>query len=193
MDIACPITAVVPTLEGPVLTALAGTSTPVTLSEVARLAGRGSPSGVLKALRRLVATGLVHVVPGGYLLNREHLAAPAVLSLATLHGEFLNRLRNLVSPWADRVALVGLFGSTARRDGGPDSDIDLLVVADGDVEDLTDHLVDRVQTWTGNNAQVLVLTPSQFAQLKARREPLAHNLDQDLVVLAGGRNMAVAV
>jgi hypothetical protein len=80
--VAKPITAVVPTLDGPVLTVLAGTTSPC-LSEIARLSGRGSISGVRK---------------------------------------------------------VRVGSSTGC---GLDSDIDLLVVSETDVEDLVEELITR--------------------------------------------------
>lgn len=189
MDVAVPISTVAPSLEGPTLVALSSTNAPVNLTEIVRLAGRGSVSGVRKVLVRLVATGLVEQVAGGYVLNREHLAAPSVLSLASLHGELLARMRAHTEDWGDRIELVGLFGSAARRDGGPHSDIDLLVVAGGEVEDLTDSLIERVQTWTGNDVQLLVLTPTGLGDLRRSGEPLMAELERDLVVINGDRHL----
>lgn len=78
-----PITTVVPSLDGPVLVALAATTTPMGLATVHARAGRGSKSGVRAVLLRMVGEGLVLEVPGGYVLNRDHLATPAVELLAT--------------------------------------------------------------------------------------------------------------
>ncbi len=70
------------------------------------------------------------VVPaGGYLLNRDHLAAPAVLVLAGMRSELLRRIGEFTDQWEVAPLLLGTFGSFARRDGDADSDIDFLLVA----------------------------------------------------------------
>lgn len=185
MDVTSPIATVIPSLDGVVLEVLTRTTSPLSLTDVARIGGRGSVSGVRNALLRLTSTGLVRRVPGGYELNRDHLAAPSVITLGSLHAELLKRLRELVVPWADRVDLVGLFGSTARRDGDLNSDVDVLVVAAEDVEDLSDELIRSVEAWTGNCVQVLALTPQRLAELAAAAEPLIDELGRDLVVVLG--------
>lgn len=71
MDVSMPISCVVPSLDGPVLVVLAGTTSPVGLAEIHRRTGRGSKSGIPHVLRRIVESGLIHEVPGGFVLNRE--------------------------------------------------------------------------------------------------------------------------
>ena len=73
MDVSMPITAVVPSLDGPVLAALAATAAPMGLAAVHGRAGRGSKSGVRSVLLRMVDEGLVLEVPGDYVLSRHHL------------------------------------------------------------------------------------------------------------------------
>ncbi len=97
MHLARPFAAIIPTLDGEVLVVLAGTTRPLTGRDVAKLVKRGSQAGVNRALRRLVEHGVVEAQEAGaailYSLNREHLAAPAVSSLADLRGELVRRLR----------------------------------------------------------------------------------------------------
>jgi predicted nucleotidyltransferase len=188
MDVALPITTVVPSLDGPVLAALAATTTPLGLADVHVRAGRGSKSGVRSVLLRLVHQGLVLEVPGGYLLNRDHLAAPAVQLLAGLHGELADRIRTAVTEWHAPPTLVGLFGSAARRDGDADSDIDVLVVAeDPELDDRVDGLAEQIRRWTGNRAQVLGRTSADIAALQRADEPILAEWARDLVVIAGSR------
>lgn len=188
MDVSMPITAVVPSLDGPVLAALAATAAPMGLAAVHERAGRGSKSGVRSVLLRMVDEGLVLEIPGGYLLNREHLAAPAVELLATLHGELTNRIRGAVDDWPSPPALVGLFGSAARRDGDVGSDIDVLVVSDApDLDDCVDDLAERIRRWTGNRAHVIGRTPAEIAQLRRAKEPILAEWARDLVAIVGER------
>lgn len=188
MDVSMPVTTVVPSLDGPVLAALASTTAPMGLATVHARAGRGSRSGVRSVLLRMVDEGLVHEVPGGYVLNRDHVAAPVVELLANLHGELASRIRDAVEAWPAPPALVGMFGSAARRDGDADSDIDVLVVADAsDLDDRVDELADRIRRWTGNRAHVVGRTTEEIARLRQAHEPILAEWARDLVVIAGGR------
>ena len=186
MDVSMPIMTVVPSLDGPVLAALAATTEPMGLGTVHNRAGRGSKSGVRSVLLRMVDDGLVIEVPGGYLLNRDHLAAPAVELLASLHGELTNRIRSVVEEWNIAPTLVGLFGSAARRDGDANSDIDVLVVSDDpDLDESVDALAEQIRRWTGNRAQVIGRSPNEIARLRRAKEPILAEWTRDLVVIAG--------
>lgn len=139
-------------------------------------------------LLRLVDEDLVLEVPGGYVLNRDHIAVPAVELLATLHGELTRRIRAAVGEWPRRPMLVGIFDSAARRDGDAGSDIDVLVVSDDpDLDDRVDKLAEQIRRWTGNRAQVIGRTPREIARLRRAKEPILSEWARDLVVIAGGR------
>lgn len=188
MDVSMPISSVVPSLDGPVLVALAATTAPASLAEVHRRAGRGSKSGVREVLLRMIDVGLVDEVPGGFVLNREHIAAPAVAMLADLHGELVRRIRSTVEEWGGGVSLVGLFGSAARRDGDSSSDIDLLVVSDaGGMDDLIETLAGQVRSWTGNRAQVIGMPSAELRRLRRAKEPIVARWDAEVVVICGDR------
>jgi predicted nucleotidyltransferase len=189
MDVGNPISSVIPSLDGAVLGALAGTTAPMNLSRVHEVGGRGSLSGVRRVLVRLVGTGVVLEVPGGYLLNREHVAARAVEGLAHLWGEVFDRIRSHVGEWPKSPLLVGVFGSAARRDGGEDSDIDLLVVSDaGDAAELAAELAARTEQWTGNTTHVVTVGSKDLRRMRRAREPILAAWEQDLVVIVGGRD-----
>jgi predicted nucleotidyltransferase len=187
VDVAMPLRSVVPTLDGPVLAVLVVTTAPLSLAEVHRRAGDGSKSGIRRVLLRLVAEGLVREVPGGYLLNRDHLAAPAVELLVNLHGELVARIRREVEGWNPTPMLVGLFGSAARRDGDASSDIDLLVVSNDASVDDVDHLGQRIEDWTGNAAQIIAVTPGDLRRMRRAKEPIVKVWERELVVIAGDR------
>lgn len=192
MNVSTPIASVVPSLDGPVLTALAATTAPLGLAEVHARAEQGSKSGVRSVLLRLIDVGLVQEVPGGYVLNREHIAAPAVELLARLHGELARRIRSAVDEWPTQPELVGIFGSAARRDGDTSSDIDVLVVTDDpDVNEQVDALAERIRSWTGNRAQVVARSPSDLARMRTAGEPILSEWNRDLVVIAGNRSALV--
>jgi predicted nucleotidyltransferase len=189
MDVSMPITTVAPSLDGPVLAALTASTTPISLAEVHTRSRRGSKSGIRSVLLRLVEAGLVLEVPGGYVLNRYHLAAPAVELLAALHGELANRIRSEVEEWSTAPSLVGIYGSAARRDGDTNSDIDVLVVSDApDLDDRVDELAERIRLWTGNRAQVVGRTPNEISELRRSNEPIIAEWARELIVIVGKRN-----
>ena len=193
MDVARPLTVLVPSLEGPVLEALARTSRPVTGREAHRLAGAGSESGVRLVLARLVEHGLVNATQAGkatlYVANREHIAWPLVEGLVNLRRELFARMGKLIAAWSSPPATVTVFGSAARGDGGLDSDIDVLVVrpAGGDEvwEEQLDGLREHVASWTGNPCQVYELTEQEFVQHVEAREPIVDEWRRDAVVVFG--------
>jgi predicted nucleotidyltransferase len=183
---------VIPSLDGHVYAALSSTNDPMTLGDVHRLTEGASKSGVRTVLLRMVASGLVDLVPGGYRLNREHLAAGPIEALASLNGELTKRIRADVDSWEPQPLLVGLYGSAARRDGNERSDIDLLII--GDVDSLGDsamQLADLVERWTGNPAQVVLKSPTEIERLRRAEEPIVGSWAQDLVEISGTRSALV--
>jgi hypothetical protein len=132
VDLTDPTRALTPTLDGPVLAVLAHAGRPLTVGEIAQQAARGSEIGIRRSVARLVDQGLVTATQMGrnlvHELNRDHVAARAALALADLRLELWKRLRETLSEWTERPLHAAVFGSAARGDGGPDSDIDLLLV-----------------------------------------------------------------
>lgn len=194
MDLARPIRSAIPTgLVAPVLQALAQSNASSSLSEIHRRAAEGSLNGVKKVLNHLVTQGLVIHDPAGYRLNRDHLAADAVVSLAFLHKRFAERVRAWLADRGEDVVAAGIFGSMARRDGTADSDIDLLVVVGKQTpgDQLRDDLANVVRTWTGNEAHVLVLPRSQVAEVRRRQEPIVEAWKRDLQMLVGRRSEVI--
>lgn len=185
----CPSMSVTGGLEGAVLEVLSGSFIPLSLGAIHRLAATASKSGLRKAILRLVSNGIIDQVPGGYLLNREHLAISAVLELASIRSTLFDRIVNEVQGWNVHIELCGIFGSFARREGDEASDIDLLVIADQLPENAIGQLADRVQRWTGNACHVVVLTMQELEKVKTKREPILDSWCQDLIVLSGEQSI----
>lgn len=198
MDLARPITAVVPTLDGPVLQTLARTTSPLTGRQVYLLAGVGSEAGVRKVLNRLAAHGLVHFTRSGqallYVANRDHVAWPAVEALIRIRETLVERLRAEFRSWPLKPITAVLFGSGARGDGGIDSDIDLLIVGppvDDETPDYDrwqgqlDGLREQVVAWTGNRCQIFELDADEFDAYVHRGEPIVADWKRDGILLDG--------
>ena len=186
VDVSAPITTAVPGVSGLVVAALLTTVEPLTGAQVAQACPSASEMGVRKALRRGVVSGLVLEVPGGYVLNRDHLVFPAVALLDGLYGLLRQRIRAAVEAWGGDVSMVGLFGSAARRDGDSESDIDLLLVSnDSDVEDFALELSDLVRRWTGNECHVMAIPDKEARRMKRSGEPIVNEWVSDLDPVLG--------
>jgi predicted transcriptional regulator len=195
MDVARPFSALSDSVDVDVLVALAGSSTPRSGRELARLSGR-SNTGVQHVLDRLVAHGLVERMEAGrafmYVLDRDHLLAPAVEQMAEARVELVRRLREAIGAWGVPAVHASLFGSTARGDGGLTSDIDLFIVrpTGTDPEDQAwreqmDGIAESVRRWTGNHAGIAEISESELPQLRRDRPPVVKEVSADAIDLAG--------
>lgn len=201
MDVAHPHRTVVPTLDGDVLVALARSTAPMTGREVARLIPQASHVGVKRVLDRLADQGIVLRGQAGsahlYTLNRRHVAAPAVETLASLRSEMIARLRGEFAGWELQPVHASMFGSAARATGDADSDVDLFVVAPDDAGDdprwepQLDALAEEVEAWTGNRAQLLVVSEHDLRDLREQDEALLGRIRADAIDLAGTRARAI--
>jgi predicted nucleotidyltransferase len=196
MDVARPHAAVAPGVEGEVLVVLAGTTAQLTGRQIAGLVRRGTSPSVSAALDRLVEQGLVHRQEAGraylHTLNREHVAAPVVELLARLRTELLRRLRDSLERFEPPPFHASMFGSAARGDGDAGSDIDLLIVRPGDVDEedarwraQLDALGDAVEAWTGNHAGIVELDEADLDELRRAPPAILANLRADGIDLAG--------
>ncbi|MCU1399714.1 MAG: hypothetical protein JWN62_2823 [Acidimicrobiales bacterium] len=191
MHLGSPVLDVAPAVRGALLQALARLEQPVTRRRLAAAAGvaSGNASAVIEALIR---AGLVSETVAGrssmVVLNRDHLAAAAVLALAGLRGELIRRLRERLSAWPDLHG-AWIFGSVARGDAGSDSDVDLLIVADdlqsADLHERLSRLQADVRSWTGNDLQLVEHSPSSWRKLLRATNPLVEQIRLDGIALAG--------
>lgn len=177
------------------LRVLTGTELGLTGREVAAMTGRGSHKGVMDSLHRLTAQGLVKCVAlnRAYLftLNRDHIAAEAVELLMSLRGKLFGLIEKEIGGWEIAPLHASVFGSTARGDGGLDSDIDVLVVYPPGVSEderwrvQVDALRDQIEVWTGNEANLVEKSEEQLAGLVRQQRPIVAELRSDAIVVAG--------
>ena len=188
MDTRHPLRSVTGGLEGAVLEVLAGTTEVLPLKDVHALVATASKSGVRKALHRLVENGVVDAAPGGYRLNRDHLACDAIVELAQLRSTLFSKIATEIKRWKATIAVAGVFGSVARKDGDANSDIDLLVVGEKIPDGAIGALAQKVERWTGNTCHIVVLTKKELRSAQRRGEPIVKSWRRDLVVLCGDRS-----
>jgi predicted nucleotidyltransferase len=190
-----PLAVVTPTVDGDVLTALARVDAQLTVRQVASVLGRFSDEGIRKVLVRLVAQGIVLVEVTGrtssYRLNREHLAADAVIAVSNSRERLLERLTAALREWPVGVRYAAVFGSASRGGMRPGSDIDLLLVHDDDasqfrLDEGTVDLLLRVRRWTGNPLSVQAMPVRELQERVDDR--LLRDVRRDALTVAGSRS-----
>lgn len=195
MDVARPFSALSTSVDVDVLVVLAGSSVPRTGRELARLTGR-SNTGVRHVLDRLVAHGLVERTEAGraylYLLNRDHLLAPAVEEMAEVRVALVGKLRETMTAWGVPPVHASLFGSTARGDGNFASDVDLFIVRPAGIGDddpewraQIDDLAEQVRRWTGNHAGIAEISDTELLKLRRDRPPVVEEIGADAIDIVG--------
>lgn len=194
MDLSRPHRILQSGVDAEVLRVLAGSRSAMSGRQVARLSRDGSPETVLRSLRRLSRLGVLDVTEAGralmYSFNREHLAAPAIEILVSLRQRIIDALVAEVSGLDPPPLGATLFGSTARGDGGIDSDIDLLIVhsalSSRDAwDDQVDALSGRVRRMTGNPVSVHDIGREDLSRLARERPPIVEEIERDVVPLYG--------
>lgn len=199
MDLSNPIHSVIPSVQGDVLGVLGRTSRPLSGRGVADLLdGRASTMGVSLALRALVGAGLVlteeHPPAILYRLNREHLAADAVVELATLRERLIESMHELIATWGQTAYGAWIFGSFTRGTASSQSDIDVMVVRPDEVpfdeegwRQQVREFSHRVSAWSGNDCRVAEFSLEEFMQLFEGGERLATDLRRDGLALTRRR------
>ncbi|QJY49592.1 nucleotidyltransferase domain-containing protein [Pseudonocardia broussonetiae] len=195
MQLNRPLAVVTPTLDADVLAVLARLDAPFTTGGLHRVLGAHSEEGIRKVLNRLSRQGIVDAQRAGpaflYRLNRDHLAASAVVELANLASTFLARLEQRMARWESPPVYAAVFGSAATGTMTPQSDLDLLLVHPDDVsrevwDEQVDALLTDISRWTGNDAQLLEFSAGRLAG--AHDEPVLADVLQHGLTVAGDRD-----
>lgn len=133
------------------------------LSELARLA-EASAGNVQRELERFVRDELVRREKKGnltfYVPNPRHALFPEIRSLVLKTAGMEAELRRLVSARKD-VRLALLYGSFARQEEKGESDVDLMVIADGKLEKLYSSL-STLERKFSREINVTAYSPQEF-------------------------------
>lgn len=193
MDLTHPLAVVTATLDGDVLAVLASAETTFTTGQLHRVLGQHSEDGLRRAVKRLVGQGIVVDSVAGnahlYQLNRDHLAAGAILELANLPQRFRQRLEEVLESWNPAPVYAAVFGSAARRTMRGDSDIDLFLIRPDDADerrwdDQVSALTVDVAAWTGNDVRVLEYGEAEVRRL-GHEEPVLSSIAAEGLTVAG--------
>ena len=195
MDFAAPIQALIPGTQGRILAVLAGTTAELNLRTIARLSGV-SLAQASRVMPGLVELGLVtrrEVPPAAlFRLVPDHVASRTVLDLARARNIVFDELGRSARSLRPPPASVIVYGSVARGDGRPDSDIDILVVRPEGVSDDDARWHDGLERWrthvrnlTGNPVEILAVDEHSAALHLRSRRPLWSDIKRDGIVVHG--------
>jgi predicted nucleotidyltransferase len=189
MDFVRPVEAIVPGAQGRVLAVMAETTAELNLRTIAEL------SGVSLAQASRVLPGLVELgvlerreVPPSSLFRfvQDHVASRAILALAHATDTVIDELGDLAASLLVPPVSVVVFGSFARREADAESDIDLLVVRPGDVDEDEEKWATSMERLridgrhlSGNPLEVLEVGASEVAALLKSRRPLWADIRRD--------------
>lgn len=173
MDFVHPVGAIVPGSQGRILAVLAETTAELNMRTIAQLAGV-SQAQASRVLPGLVELGIVErreVPPASlFRLVPEHIAARAILALSRSVDTALDEVGRMAGALPHPPVSVIVFGSFARREAGPDSDIDLVVVRPTGVDEDDDAWAESLEGWrrdvgrlTGNAVEVLEVSVDEVA------------------------------
>ena len=193
MDFVRPIEAIVPGVQGRVLSVLAETTADLNMRTIARLADV-SLAQASRVLARLVELGVVErrdVPPSSlFQLVRQHVAVGPLLALARARDALIGEMGRLAAGLPLVPVSVIVFGSFARGEADVDSDIDTVLVRPAGVDESDELWSESVEQWRasvrragGNRVEVLEAGSDEVvALLNTRRQVWRDIRRQGLVV-----------
>jgi predicted nucleotidyltransferase len=195
VDFRRPVEAVVPGAYGRILAVLVETSAEMNLRTIARLSGV-SVAHASRVLPVLVELGMAErreVPPSAlFRLIPENVASRAVSALADARRTVLGELGEFANGVAPSPASVVVFGSFARGEADRESDLDVVFVRPGTVDEEdpewrtgVDGWVERARRLTGNHVELLEVTDGDAARLLRSRKQLWLDIQHDGIVVHG--------
>ena len=195
MDYGNPVEALIPGVQGRVLTVLARTQAELTMRSVAELAGVSANQATV-VLNRLVRLGLVERRNVGAAalvrLVRENEAARSVLSLVDLRQGVLARFEREARKIRPAPTCLAVFGSFARGEAHENSDVDVLAVPPTAAHSDGGHWTAALGQWSdraariaGNPVNLLEATVEELPRLVRREQAPWRTIVEEGVVLIG--------
>jgi predicted nucleotidyltransferase len=197
MDYVAPIEAVVPGVQGRVLSVLARSDTELTMRSVAQLASV-SVNRAVSVLNHLITLGLVERREAGSAalvrLARDNEAAKVVISLGNLRSMVIERLRSQAKTISPAPASLVVFGSFIRGEARSSSDVDVLAVRARHVAEDDQKWLEGLGHWVaqgariiGNPVNLLTVGLDELPGLLRRKQSVWSEIAKDGLVLFGSR------
>lgn len=159
------------------------------LREIARVTGK-APGTLLRELNALVAAGILQRRPqGNQVLFQADPACPIHEDLRNILKKTVGVagvLREALAPLAPRIRAAFVYGSVARGDERPHSDLDVLVVGDVDFADLVAALA-PAQEVLCREVNPNVYPALEFDRKRAQGSPFLERVlaDRKIFILGG--------
>lgn len=157
------------------------------LREIERLTG--VPSGPAhRELKRMQQAGLVIATRVGnqvrYQADRGNPVFPELQSIIRKTTGLADVLREALTPLATRINCAFVFGSVARGEEGPASDIDLMVVGAVSFEDIVGALF-PLHEMLGREINPVVMTAPEFRKRRGESSFIARVMAGPKLMLTG--------
>ena len=197
MDFRHPVEAAIPGAQGRVIAALLGTSGELNLHTIARVAGV-SIAQASRVLPGLVELGMIErreVPPSSlFRLVPEHVATRALMELADARNVVVTEMGRAASKIRPAPVSVITFGSFARGDSEPDSDIDVIIVRPTGIDADDDQWIRTIERWrtlvarvAGNTLEILDVGADAVAAKLTGGTQLWRDIRRDGQVVFGKR------
>ena len=195
MDFVRPVEAIIPGVQGRVLSVLAETTADLNMRTIARLADV-SLSQASRVLAPLVELGVVErrdVPPSSlFRLVPQHVAVGPLLALARGRDALIGEMGRIALglPVVPLSAIV--FGSFARGEADIESDIDTVLVRPAGVDESDELWSESVEQWrasvrraSGNRVEVLDVGSDEVTALLTGRRQVWREIRRDGLVVHG--------
>ena len=195
MDYVHPVEAVIPGAQGRLLATLVETTAELSLRTLARLS-RVSLAQASRVLPGLVELGLVErreVPPSSlFRLLRSNVATRSIVELARSREAVLEILGSSAAMLPIPPVSVIVFGSFARRQAGPQSDLDLVIVRPDHLGEDDTRWAEGLEAWrvemsevVGNSVSILELSRAEVRERLSNPAPLWQDIRRDGIVVSG--------
>ncbi|MEV1128780.1 nucleotidyltransferase domain-containing protein [Agromyces sp. NPDC049794] len=189
MDLSHPEYVILGENRARILHRLAVLAEPASGRRIHELSGVRALRSTQRILDDLVGLGLVDMQKVGpanaYTLNRGHVLWDPIEKILATRAVVASAVEEAITEvTAGVVVSAAIYGSLARGEAGPESDVDVLVVwENGTTEDQRDGVMEaleeRVRRLTGNRVQVLAVTSGELARLVEHADPLVASIRGD--------------
>lgn len=195
MDLARPIEALIPGAQGRLLGALVCAGQELNTRTAAEIASV-SAAHASRVLAELVTLGVVRrrdVPPVVlYQLVDDSAVGRLLVELCNLRGRVFAEMTAAALEMSPGPVRIVVFGSVARCDSGPESDIDVLIVAPAGADpDSWETSVSawrkRVERFAGSRVELLEINEHEWRDCPPDNR-LWREIDRDGIVVFGGRS-----
>jgi predicted nucleotidyltransferase len=194
VDFLRPVEAVIPGAQGKLLAVFAETTAGLSVRTAARLSGvsLAQTSRILPELATLGVLDRTEIPPSVvYQLVEENVASRAIRLLARSRDQVLAELGEMAKSMLIPPVSIVVFGSFARGEAGPESDVDVVVVRGSDVDGSSEWF-EGIGEWrrgarrlTGNEVEIVEVGEIEGSSLLRSRRPVWQDIRRDGVVVFG--------